>query len=127
MCVTPVGCPTFLFQSDSIAYMPQQAWIQNASLRDNVLFNAPVCESRYRAVLDACALLPDIAILSDGEHTEIGEKVNEVCYIVAILLVSSNYLKVLTSLYLRWWSVVYLRKHSLPFTVTCVCLLHDVP
>ena len=55
--------------------MPQQAWIQHASLRDNVLFGAPVCESRYRAVLDACALLPDIAILSDGEHTEIGEKV----------------------------------------------------
>ena len=56
--------------------MPQQAWIQNASLRDNVTFGKTYRETRYESVLDACALLPDIDILQDGDLTEIGEKVS---------------------------------------------------
>uniref|UniRef100_A0A8C9W4M8 ATP-binding cassette, sub-family C (CFTR/MRP), member 3 n=1 Tax=Scleropages formosus TaxID=113540 RepID=A0A8C9W4M8_SCLFO len=58
----------------SVAYVPQQAWIQNATLRDNILFGQPYNECKYRAVLDACALTPDLDVLPGGDMTEIGEK-----------------------------------------------------
>ncbi|KAK2866207.1 hypothetical protein Q7C36_002263 [Tachysurus vachellii] len=58
----------------SVAYVPQQAWIQNATLRDNILFGRPYIEDKYRRVMDACALTPDLDILPGGDQTEIGEK-----------------------------------------------------
>lgn len=59
----------------SVAYVPQQAWIQNASLKDNILFCGERKESWYHRVLEACALLPDLDILPARDSTEIGEKV----------------------------------------------------
>lgn len=47
----------------SIAYVSQQAWIQNASLQDNILFGSPMNRKRYNQVIDACALKPDIEML----------------------------------------------------------------
>jgi len=58
-----------------VAYVAQQAWIQNMSLRDNILFGAAFDERRYRAVIEACALQPDLDILPAGDMTEIGENV----------------------------------------------------
>uniref|UniRef100_A0A672I2C0 ATP-binding cassette, sub-family C (CFTR/MRP), member 3 n=1 Tax=Salarias fasciatus TaxID=181472 RepID=A0A672I2C0_SALFA len=58
----------------SVAYVPQQAWIQNATLRDNILFGKPYDEQKYCCVLDACALTPDLQVLPGGDMTEIGEK-----------------------------------------------------
>ncbi|XP_047464661.1 ATP-binding cassette sub-family C member 3 isoform X1 [Mugil cephalus] len=58
----------------SVAYVPQQAWIQNATLRDNILFGKPYNEQKYRCVLEACALTPDLQVLPGGDMTEIGEK-----------------------------------------------------
>ncbi|XP_069836109.1 ATP-binding cassette sub-family C member 2 [Dendropsophus ebraccatus] len=58
----------------SLAYVPQQAWIQNATLKDNILFGAPLDEERYQRVLEACALLPDLQMLPGGDMSEIGEK-----------------------------------------------------
>ncbi|XP_054913516.1 ATP-binding cassette sub-family C member 3 isoform X4 [Poeciliopsis prolifica] len=58
----------------SVAYVPQQAWIQNATLRDNILFGKSFNECKYRRVLDACALTPDLEVLPGGDMTEIGEK-----------------------------------------------------
>ncbi|KAJ8246363.1 hypothetical protein GJAV_G00266900 [Gymnothorax javanicus] len=58
----------------SVAYVPQQAWIQNATLRDNILFGRPYHEQKYRCVLEACALTPDLQVLPGGDQTEIGEK-----------------------------------------------------
>uniref|UniRef100_A0A3B3ZRN1 Uncharacterized protein n=1 Tax=Periophthalmus magnuspinnatus TaxID=409849 RepID=A0A3B3ZRN1_9GOBI len=58
----------------SVAYVPQQAWIQNATLRDNILFGRPFQEPKYRCVLEACALTPDLEVLPGGDMTEIGEK-----------------------------------------------------
>eukprot|EP00123_Amoebidium_parasiticum_P018424 comp24199_c0_seq1/m.44437 comp24199_c0_seq1/g.44437 ORF comp24199_c0_seq1/g.44437 comp24199_c0_seq1/m.44437 type:complete len:1466 (-) comp24199_c0_seq1:528-4925(-) len=56
------------------AYVAQQAWIQNATVRDNILFGRAYEERRYRQVVEACALQPDLAILPAGDMTEIGEK-----------------------------------------------------
>ena len=58
-----------------MAYIPQQAWIQNATLRDNILFESSLENVKYERVIKACALLPDIEILPGGDLTEIGEKV----------------------------------------------------
>ncbi|XP_025097264.1 multidrug resistance-associated protein 1-like [Pomacea canaliculata] len=60
--------------SGSVAYVPQQAWIQNETLRSNILFGADMDERKYQNVLDACALKPDLEILAAGDLTEIGEK-----------------------------------------------------
>ncbi|NWX34145.1 MRP1 protein, partial [Notiomystis cincta] len=58
----------------SVAYVPQQAWVQNATLEDNIIFGREMSESRYKRVIEACALLPDMEILPSGDKTEIGEK-----------------------------------------------------
>ena len=70
--------------------MAQQPWIQNATVRDNVLFGKSFDEERYNRVLDACALRPDLQILPAGDLTEIGEKV------CVTINVSSNFNPVLS-------------------------------
>ena len=56
------------------AFCPQYAWIQNASVRDNVLFGKAYDRSWYDEVVDACALKPDLDMLPHGDLTEIGER-----------------------------------------------------
>ncbi|KAG5671138.1 hypothetical protein PVAND_001351 [Polypedilum vanderplanki] len=58
----------------SIAYVPQMAWIQNATLQDNILFGKPLNKDFYQKVIHACALTADLAMLPGGDQTEIGEK-----------------------------------------------------
>ncbi|XP_066442933.1 ATP-binding cassette sub-family C member 3 [Eleutherodactylus coqui] len=58
----------------SVAYIPQQAWIQNSTLKDNILFGRAENEKNYKKVLEACALLTDLEVLPGGDQTEIGEK-----------------------------------------------------
>ncbi|KAF9962914.1 Canalicular multispecific organic anion transporter 2 [Modicella reniformis] len=57
-----------------LAYVPQQAWIVNATLRDNITFGNTFDQARYDQILMACGLLPDIAMLPAGDQTEIGER-----------------------------------------------------
>ncbi|EGC34852.1 hypothetical protein DICPUDRAFT_55519 [Dictyostelium purpureum] len=58
----------------SIAYVAQQAWIINASLKDNILFGKPYIESKYKKVLEVCALERDIELFPQGDLVEIGER-----------------------------------------------------
>ncbi|NXL89917.1 MRP1 protein, partial [Alectura lathami] len=58
----------------SVAYVAQQAWIQNGSLQENILFGADLNRSYYELVLESCALLPDLEQLPKGDQTEIGER-----------------------------------------------------
>ncbi|KAG0042095.1 Multidrug resistance-associated protein 1, partial [Gryganskiella cystojenkinii] len=57
-----------------VAIVPQQAWILNATLRDNVLFGKPYDSERYQRIIHACGLEPDIEMLPAGDMTEIGER-----------------------------------------------------
>ncbi|KAI8977400.1 hypothetical protein BDF20DRAFT_988366 [Mycotypha africana] len=57
-----------------IAYVAQTAWLQNCSIRDNILFGLPFDEERYQAVLYMTALTRDLDILEFGDATEVGEK-----------------------------------------------------
>eukprot|EP01133_Synstelium_polycarpum_P002620 gene2620-3012_t len=57
-----------------IAYVAQQAWIINASLRDNIVFGSEFDEDRYYNVLEVCALERDIELFPQGDLVEIGER-----------------------------------------------------
>ncbi|XP_014250122.1 multidrug resistance-associated protein 1 isoform X2 [Cimex lectularius] len=58
----------------TFAYVSQIAWIQNATLQDNILFGKPLNNKLYHKVVEACALKPDFEMLPGGDKTEIGEK-----------------------------------------------------
>ncbi|KAJ3381657.1 hypothetical protein HDU84_004921 [Entophlyctis sp. JEL0112] len=70
----PRGSGTQVVFSGSVGYSPQQPWIMNCSLKDNILFGQPYDEVRYRSVLEACALVKDLEVLIGGDSVEIGEK-----------------------------------------------------
>ncbi|XP_063601949.1 ATP-binding cassette sub-family C member 3-like [Penaeus indicus] len=57
-----------------VAYVSQQAWLQNATLRDNIIWGEDFDAKRYKKVVNACALQPDLDMLPGGDMTEIGEK-----------------------------------------------------
>lgn len=59
-----------------MAYVPQQAWIQNATLEQNILFGSSKNPDFYAQIVDACALRADLGVLPAGDQTEIGEKVS---------------------------------------------------
>ena len=58
-----------------MAYVPQQAWIQNNTVRNNILFGTALRQEEYDECVAACALTPDLDILPAGDLTEIGERV----------------------------------------------------
>ncbi|CAK7197677.1 ATP-binding cassette transporter yor1 [Sporothrix eucalyptigena] len=58
----------------SRAFCPQYAWIQNATLRKNIMFGKEYNEKWYKDVIKACALQPDLDMLPAGDATEIGER-----------------------------------------------------
>ncbi|XP_072470803.1 multidrug resistance-associated protein 1-like isoform X5 [Notamacropus eugenii] len=58
----------------SVAYVSQQAWIQNSKLQENILFGSVMQRQYYERVLEACALLPDLEKFPNGDQTEIGER-----------------------------------------------------
>ncbi|KAI8092705.1 P-loop containing nucleoside triphosphate hydrolase protein [Halteromyces radiatus] len=59
---------------NKVAYAAQTAWLQNATIRDNILFGLPYIEDRYKSTLWACSLISDLDALVDGDLTEIGER-----------------------------------------------------
>lgn len=58
----------------SRAFCPQYAWIQNASVRENIIFGREFDQAWYDEVVDACALRADLDMLPAGDKTEIGER-----------------------------------------------------
>jgi len=58
----------------SVAYVAQQAWMRNMTLRDNVLFGKPFNNQLYTKVVSSCALAADLRQLPAGDQTEIGER-----------------------------------------------------
>ncbi|KAJ1799855.1 hypothetical protein LPJ59_001535 [Coemansia sp. RSA 2399] len=59
---------------DQIAYVSQEPWLRNASIRDNIVFGEPYHQDRYEKVLGMCALRPDLCMFPAGDMTEIGER-----------------------------------------------------
>ena len=55
-----------------VAFVSQTPWLQNATVKDNILFGSPLDQKRYEQVLRACALNPDLSALPEGDDTQIG-------------------------------------------------------
>ncbi|NXK63709.1 MRP1 protein, partial [Sylvietta virens] len=68
---TTDGCVTL---QDTAAYVPQQAWVLNASVEDNILFGKEMDETWFNRVIEACALHLDLETFPAGQKSEIGEK-----------------------------------------------------
>ncbi|KAH6588650.1 hypothetical protein BASA50_010612 [Batrachochytrium salamandrivorans] len=60
--------------SSRLGYAPQQAWIQNSTVKENILFGQPYDEARYLATIRDCSLERDLAMFQDGDRTQIGER-----------------------------------------------------
>ncbi|OQR92921.1 multidrug resistance-associated protein 1 [Achlya hypogyna] len=58
----------------SVAYCSQQPWVQNLSVRENIVFGSPYDKKKYLKVLEACGLIPDLQSFAAGDKTEIGQK-----------------------------------------------------
>jgi ABC-type multidrug transport system fused ATPase/permease subunit len=56
----------------ALAFVAQIPWIENATIKDNILFGLPLDTMRYQKTLSACALQKDLEMLPDGELTDIG-------------------------------------------------------
>lgn len=59
--------------NEMVGYCAQTPWLQSMSIRDNILFSSPYNEQRYKRVLDACALVPDLTNFSHGDLSFVGE------------------------------------------------------
>ncbi|OJJ83074.1 putative ABC bile acid transporter [Aspergillus glaucus CBS 516.65] len=68
----PVNPQTGLIES--VAYCAQEAWLVNDTVKGNIVFASPWDQRRYNAVIKACALERDLAILDAGDQTLVGEK-----------------------------------------------------
>ncbi|DAZ92485.1 TPA: hypothetical protein N0F65_012715 [Lagenidium giganteum] len=63
-----------VFVRGRTAYYSQQAWIQNMTIRENILFGLPFDQHKYQKVVEACGLVPDFEQMPGGDATEIGQK-----------------------------------------------------
>ncbi|VDC03809.1 unnamed protein product [Peniophora sp. CBMAI 1063] len=68
------GAWVSLPRAGGVAYAAQESWVQNETIRDNILFGAPYDEVRYKKVIHQCALKRDLSLFDSGDKTEVGEK-----------------------------------------------------
>jgi len=68
------GAGTTLAVTGRTAYVPQQAFVMNDTVKNNILFGGDMDEDPYARVVTACALDQDLAVLPSGDETEIGER-----------------------------------------------------
>ncbi|EWC47816.1 hypothetical protein DRE_03016 [Drechslerella stenobrocha 248] len=58
----------------AVAYVAQHSWVVNGTIKENILFGHRLDPQFYEQVIKACALTDDLAVLPDGDQTEVGEK-----------------------------------------------------
>ncbi|KAG5988436.1 hypothetical protein E4U52_006582 [Claviceps spartinae] len=58
---------------EPVGYAQQLPWLQSKTIRENIVFHHPFDPARYRQVLHACALGPDLAAFPDGDQTRLEE------------------------------------------------------
>ncbi|KAH9972688.1 hypothetical protein BJV74DRAFT_879749 [Russula compacta] len=61
-------------RSGGVSYAVQESWVQNESIRNNILFGTPYDEERYNKVIYQCSLQRDLKLFGAGDKTEVGEK-----------------------------------------------------
>jgi ABC-type multidrug transport system fused ATPase/permease subunit len=61
-------------RSGGVSYAAQESWVQNETIRDNILFGAPYDEERSKKVIYQCGLERDLSLFDARDETEVGEK-----------------------------------------------------
>ena len=61
-------------RENGVAYAAQESWIQNETIRENILFGSEFVEDRYHKVIYQCGLSKDLTLFEAGDKTEVGEK-----------------------------------------------------
>ncbi|TFK36798.1 hypothetical protein BDQ12DRAFT_699326 [Crucibulum laeve] len=61
-------------RSYGVAYAAQESWVQNETIKENILFGAAFNEDRYKRVIYECCLERDLELFDAGDQTEVGEK-----------------------------------------------------
>lgn len=64
----------FAVRDVKIAYVPQEAWLQEGSIRQNILFKYDLDKRRYSKVITKCCLETDLKLFSLGDASEVGER-----------------------------------------------------
>ena len=71
-----------VFVQHNVAYVPQQPWILNDTVRRNIVFQSPYDPERYQRTVAACALETDILQFAGGDDAEIVCLLND-CFIIS--------------------------------------------
>lgn len=56
------------------AYVGQSAWIENATIKDNILFGRELDKARYEETIRTCSLTQDLARMNLGDETEVVDR-----------------------------------------------------
>ena len=72
ICLTPRSSKIII--NGKLSYVSQESWIQNTTIKNNILFNSEYSIEKYEKILELCELKHDLNILEGGDLTEIGEK-----------------------------------------------------
>lgn len=62
------------FVNGNLSYVSQMHWLENKTLKENILFNKELDQNKYNNIISICQLNKDLDILPGGDNTEIGEK-----------------------------------------------------
>ena len=57
-----------------VAYVPQIPWVFSGTIRENILFGLPFNQEKFLKVVHVCGLTKDLAVFSNGDMTEIGQR-----------------------------------------------------
>ncbi|KAJ7857734.1 P-loop containing nucleoside triphosphate hydrolase protein, partial [Mycena olivaceomarginata] len=87
-----------------VAYAPQQPWIENATIKQNIVFDTsvPFDETRYKRVLHACALYPDLELLDARDETEARVSLARAIYSTASTIILDDVLSSLDIHTAKW-------------------------
>ncbi|KAF9257856.1 P-loop containing nucleoside triphosphate hydrolase protein [Marasmius fiardii PR-910] len=68
------GSYVSLPRAGGVAYAAQESWVQNETIRANIILGSPFDEDRYNKVIHQCGLERDLTLFQAGDKTEVGEK-----------------------------------------------------
>uniref|UniRef100_A0A182S9W8 ABC transmembrane type-1 domain-containing protein n=1 Tax=Anopheles maculatus TaxID=74869 RepID=A0A182S9W8_9DIPT len=58
----------------NLSYAPQEPWLFEGTVKNNIVFTEDYQEKRYREVVSVCALEQDFQLLPNGDQTIVGER-----------------------------------------------------
>mmetsp|Transcript_4521 Transcript_4521/g.10242 ORF Transcript_4521/g.10242 Transcript_4521/m.10242 type:complete len:1111 (+) Transcript_4521:249-3581(+) len=70
----PLSAGSVRKRDSSVAYAPQDPWIMDGTIKQNILLGLDYKSEFYSTVIHACGLNVDLAQLVDGEDTVVGDR-----------------------------------------------------